>query len=228
MTIEELHFEVKRLFNKNNNKHRIGLTDLEIDQALNAGINDYVDTFASGVNRKNVDVGFEVNSRMLSMLDTLVLSYPEIPIINFRNGRAQFPKDFRLYVSSLITVKCDNKLIDIEPDIIQHAEYNSQDYHTNNSLKFRNIKAVIRNNSMYQDFPDSSLKLTYIKQPKKVCIGTYGPSPTTERPNPVGNLPKVQTDLPENFHYLIPRFAVNELFRIYNLQSEFQLNQTSF
>ena len=45
MTIELLHWEVRNEINKLQNNHKKYLTDIEVDSAINKGINDYINLF---------------------------------------------------------------------------------------------------------------------------------------------------------------------------------------
>jgi len=232
LKIEELHYEFKRRWDKQANNNRKGFTDVEIDQTLNSAINEYAYIFGTGKNAKRYDVGFEVDQQMIDMLQTLVVSFPEYPVIPATNvddniSSVELPDNYRYFISAFaVDPKCGDVGITIE----QHGDLSSvlKNYHRKANAKFRNLPATIRGNKIYLYhngvFNPEALKITYIKDPAKVCIGTYTEIPTQENPNPPTK-PKQECDIPSDYHDIIIDIAVQETSRIYLDANRYQLGK---
>lgn len=225
MQIEKLHYLLELEWNKNSNAHRKGLTDLEKDMILNMSIFDYVEMFLHGINSKGFDIGFEVTTQMLDMLDTLVVSYPEQPELYpareedglWMIDLSRLKYTFKNYKTSWLFIEgCE---LPFEVSLEQHGDRNNvlKSHHRKASRLWKHIPAFLRNNKLYLhtgDMVPDTFRITYIKKPAEVCIGTYQDIPTVENPNPpLKN--KVECDLPEEYHYLLIRIAVQNLYRIY-------------
>lgn len=232
MTIEELHFEFRRRWDKNSNNHRRYLTDLEVDQLYNNVISDYVDMFGTGKNIKRYDVGFEVTQQMIDMISPLVIGYPEESLLSLSNQNGilignldSLSKPYRHYVTSFLQDKYCG-LVDV--NIEQHHDLSTirLDYHRKASKMWKRVPATIRNNKIYL-YSDGlftgvqGLQITYIKDPVEVCLGTYTISPTIENPNPSVIKPQSETDIDPSFHHILVTMAVQEAARIY--ADQFQL-----
>ncbi len=229
MTTEELHYEFRRRWDKNSNQHRRYLTDVEVDQLLNNVSSDYVDIFATGKNPRNYNVGFEVTQQMIDMVSSLVRSYPEQPLliptsldgdvysVDFR----ELDDNYRHHISSVaIDSDCGKVYINIE----QHHNLNTikADYHRQANKRWRRIPATIRDKKMFLYtgglFNLSGIQVTYVKEPDKICLGTYTIPPTVDDPNPVILKDYSETDIDGNFHHILITMAVQEAARIYGDQ----------
>jgi len=226
MIVEQLHKELERKWYLNGNNYRPGLTDLQRDQVLNESVFDYVEYFLHGRNPKELNFGIEFDQQRTDMLDTLIYSYPQEPLLvssgvnttenehtfDFRN----LTKPYKSYVTSRLSTNCGDVKVRIE----QHGDLSSvlSDSHRRPSAKFREVPGFLRNDTVHIYtgglFTVSGLKLTYIKKPNRVTIGTYSDVPTVDNPNPP-LLPKTQCDLPEDYHPLLIEIAVQNLDRIY-------------
>lgn len=232
MTTEELHYEFRRRWNKNTNAHRRSLTDLELDQLYNNVVSDYVDIFATGKNPKRYDVGFEVTQQMIDMVSTLVVSYPEIDELTpesidgniYKVDLSSLEIPYRHYITSAINdANCG--LVDV--NIEQHHDLSTirLDFHRKANKRWKRIPGLIRNKVLYLYtdglFSMDGLQLTYIKEPDKMCLGTYTVAPTVEEPNPTDIKPQSDIDIEDNFHHILVTMAVQEAARIY--ADQFQL-----
>ena len=232
MTTEGLHYEFKRRWDKNDNNHRRGWTDIQIDQLFNNVSSDYVDLFAVGRNPKNYNVGFEVTGQMIDMVSTLVRSYPEQPelaatsidddiyVVDFE-GLAE---PYRHYKTAILRDKYCGL---VEVNIEQHHDLSTirLDYHRKASKRWKRVPATIRNNKLYLytdgQFTIEGVQITYIKEPNPICLGTYTIEPTVDEPNPTVLKDYSETDISENFHHILVTMAVQEAARIYS--DQFQL-----
>ena len=233
MQIELLHYELERRWNMNSNAHRKQMTDLEKDQLLNSAIHNYVEMFYSGTNPRKYQVGFEVNQQRIDMLDTLVVGFPEEPLIlptKLGNDMYSFDlngltKPYKSYISGQLATNCGDVVLRIE----QHGDIAriGADYHRKSSLKWREFYGVQRNDKLIITVDPairfiSGLKLTYLKKPAEVCLGTYSAIPTTTNPKPL-NTSKVECDLPADYHEIILMIAEQELHRIYHNVEQFSV-----
>ena len=231
MTIEELHWNLELEYDKLSNSHHGRLTDPEKDRILNIAIHDYVEMFLHGTNPKKYNVGFEVNQQRIDMLDTLVVSYPEQPLLTITQVVTDiYSVDFsntiltyKSYQSASMTV--DNCPDDIGITVEQHGDLNTvlNDFHRSPSKKWKRGVGTIRNNILYiytkGEYIPKGLKLTFIKKPAEVILGTYAALPTPDEPNPTILLTKTECDLPSEYHDLVILLAVQNLQRIYEQPS---------
>ena len=218
----------------NSNNNRKSLTDLEKDRALNVAIGEYTYIFATGKNPKNFTVGFEVTSQMTDMVSTLVLSYPEEPILALQGDEDiawvslnDLTNPYRFFVGAQLQGSCNNL---IKVNIERHGALSSiaNDYHRRASKTWKHVPGVIRDQKLYlylsNQFSDiQGVRVSYIRRPAEACLGTYTISPTIEQPNPTAIKPKQECDLPEDFHDIIISMAMQELSRIYMDVPKYQL-----
>lgn len=225
MIVEELHFKFKQRANKNYTNFNKGASDAEIDSYLNDAVNEYVDMFAFGRNDKKYKVGFEVTTQRIDMLSTLVVGFPDQPLVvpivhgndvyEFKFNDLKYP--YRHYVRAYLPAKECNYSINVA--IEQSGDMNTvlNDLNRKPSLVWRRAVGHIRNSSdntgsslyVYTngEFTPVGLYLEYIKQPAKIALGTYNGIPTTTNPSP-GLVSKTECDLPENYHDLLVDIAV--------------------
>lgn len=231
MKLERIHWRLEQEWNKNSNNHRRYLSDLEKDEIINSSIFDYVEMFLHGHNPKGFDIGFEVTQQMIDMLDTLVVSYPEEPELIPSNLEEDFyrfnfsntTKPYKSFVRGSIRIKDCNFTLSVNPE--QHGDMGKilESYHRRPSKRWKNVPGVLEADSLIVNMGDLvplGLRLTYIKKPARVALGTYTDVPTVDNPNPA-TLNKQECDLPEDYHDLLVRIAVQNLHRIYiNPQGE--------
>ena len=239
MIIEQLHSEVKRKWDMLGNNVRPNLSDLEVDVVLNTAIFLYTEYALYNKNPRSFNFGFETTQQRLDMLQTLVVAYPEQPEIDLT------PLGDNIYrinflTDTILPLKSLRKARVYDPDckafynvfIYQHddLDWKLKDYHYKPSKAWKRAVGVIRNDSLYVytngEYSLTKARITYIKKPNEVALGTYTIHPTIEEPFPIAIKPQVECDLPEDYHYLIVDLAVEELSRIYldvnrkNLQTE--------
>lgn len=239
MIIEQLHSEVKRKWDMLGNNIRPNLTDLEIDVVLNTAIFIYIEYALYNKNPRNFNFGFETTQQRLDMIQTLVVAYPEQPEIDVQSlGEGIYRINF--LTDTVYPLKSLRKAMVYDPEcksyyavyIYQHddLDWKLKDYHYKPSQKWKRAAGALRNDSLYiytaGEFTITKAKITYIKKPNEVALGTYTIHPTIQVPFPSTIKPQTECDLPEDYHYLIVDLAVEELSRIYldvnrkNLQTE--------
>lgn len=230
MQVEELHYRIRFEWDKLGNAHRRYLSDLELDQVINSSVFDYVEIFYHGKNSQGFDLGFEVNGQMIDMLDTLVVGYPDEPELSlqqisddmYKADFTQTTKPFKGYISSSVRLAdCDNYAgVNIE----QHGDMNKTNvsFHRRASKRWRVIPGYLRGDSLYlksDGIALDSMRLSYLRKPAIVALGTYSEIPTVDNPTP-GLRPRQECDLPEDYHPLLVRIAVQNLHRIYGNQND--------
>jgi hypothetical protein len=229
MIIEELHFELKRRCKKNYTNFWRGLSDAEADQILNAAIQDYVEMFSYGRNDKNFKLGFEVNQQRTDMLATLLVGQPEQAALTVTSENTELnvyefdlsnlKYDYRRYVRAKITCEECQGLIGVHVEDSGDLNTVLNDANRKPSLSWRRAVGQIRKSStgtggkslyIYTEgeFTPDKLYLEYIKEPNKVCLGTYSSIPTVDVPEPTNIKPKVECDLPQAYHELMLKIAV--------------------
>ena len=241
MIVEELHYNIKRKWDELSNNVYREPTDIEIDKVINTAIFYYVEMFLNGNNKKGFDIGFEVDRQMLDMLDTLVFSYPEQPKITPENLlkekdfyianfdlKTKSEKEFKSYISGRVFLKdCDNCN---NITVHQHGDKNKilSDSNSKPDSRFNHSVGFLRNDILYvySDKEIDNLEYTYIKEPNKVCLGTYTNIPTTSNPSPGLKL-KVECDLPEQYHELLVTMAVQELASIFQENNKILINNNN-
>jgi hypothetical protein len=226
MQIELLHYKLEREWDKLSNKHRRYLTPLEKDEILNMSIDDYFDLFAHGRNEKGFQLGFEETQQRIDMLHTLVRSWPEEPVLTpvlIESGIYLIDFDnlqdiYGSFDSARVTVTgCPE---DFKVILEQHSDLGTvlQDYHRKPSKVWKRIPGTIRNNKLYlytnEEFVPEAVKITYLKRPNEVCLGTYTEIPTVDLPGPPIK-PKVDCDLPDRYVNLLMTIAAQNLSRLY-------------
>ncbi len=238
MIIEEFHFEIKRRWDALNSLHKRTLTPLVIDNAINEVTQDYIEMFVHG-NRLDAPYKMDIEwSRKRSdMTQPFIISFPVQPLLTATSvGSGIFSYDFtttirtyRSYLSSSFEVSgCEGVF---QVDIVRHEnlEFSLEDFHTRPSRIWKKALGAIRDDKLYlytnNLFTPQGLKLTYVREPAKVCLGNYGFIPTIENPNPVGTKPKVESDVPKAYHSLLIDMVVQKLERLYGQVQQYQTSE---
>ena len=216
MIIEELHWAFDSEVDKLNNGHIYNLTDPEKDRLLNIAIKDYVEIFFNGTNPKQYRLGFEINKQRIEMLDSLIR---ETTLIRESNYFA-LPE-----LSYVIDVDAKNLCGDeLYVDIIKSSVHNNSEYVSNpliGQLMLTRVNGKLKIKGEYPSSQLTRLGLTYLAIPNEVCLGTYEDISNIGSPQ-LKN--KVECNLNERYHYLIPIMAAQEFYRI-NGDQRFALNE---
>ena len=234
LKVEELHSKFEMAYNRQANNQRRYLNDVEKDELLNYAIFEYVELFTTGVNKNNWNIGFEVTQQRIDMLEPLVKSYPEEPSLNLSviDGiyiadltKTAFP--LKSFHGAYISIsECTDR---INVDLDQHQDLNTarQNQHRKSSRAWKRCIGTIRNKKLFL-YPDGSMTplrayLTYIKQPDRIALGTYPALQDKDIPN-APNLPKTNSDLPEQYIDIVVAIAVQEAHRRFSNYNDLQVN----
>lgn len=217
MKIELLHYEVNRKWGMHNS-YRHGVADNVRDLVLRDAISVYFNFFAFGSKPKGIDFGGEDTFQRSDMLSTLLLdlSIPVGAVHDDGSYPFELPANFGSMHEAYIETDCGR--FDLHTYKHQQKNDTLRDFHTRPSKRFKRAVGFLRDGFLYVHLPTdvtaTTMMLYYYKVPNEVCIGTYPEIP--EVGQAVGsNLPKVECDLPEKYHYLVVDIAVAELCRTY-------------
>lgn len=227
MTIKKMHQLFKLYANKLDTNNKVDLPAAHIDDIFNTVINDYVEIFYSGNNAKAYKFGFEVTQQRIDMLSNLVVDFPDQPLIVpdliesdiFKIDLTQLKYPYKHFLRGYAdTQGCG--VINIIPR--KHDQFNKMlnDPFQKPSKTWRRILAKFASGPsmlLYtDDFIISSVKLEYLKKPKKVFYGGYD---TLEYINgdetaPNSNTSPIDSDINDDYHELLVQMAVQEFNRI--------------
>jgi len=234
MTIQELHWQFRLLYNKVNTQTEKTFNIAEVDAFLNRAIEEYVEIFYAGNNSKFYKLGFEVTQQRIDMLSTLVISSPiEQPplkpskvaggVYEFKFDNLKYPYKHFLRASAK-SRECNRDMINISIEQTDDLNTVLCDKNRQPSLQWkRAVGKVMKDSdsfgksSLYvytnNEFSIDEIQLEYLKIPNKVSIGGYPSLETATSANPQ-ILPVTECDLPTNYHNLVVDIAVQEVSRI--------------
>lgn len=227
MRIELWHYNIKRKTNKLDSQHKKDFNAAELDEICNNAIDIFSETRYSGNNVKKTS--FEEVQQLTDNLSSLVIKYPEQPIIapaTVTDGIYEFPlstsfgfiKPYRHMIRVSGQIKgCTDKII---VNIVQHDDLSvilNDPFRKPSKGPFPRLVGVFGKSSkqgvetslyVYTNgFEINGLYPEYIKRPNIVSIGGYKDID--------GNIKtKVECDLPEDYHTLIIDIACDEVERI--------------
>jgi len=216
MIIEQLHWEVDNEIDKLNNGHIYNITDPERDRLLNIVIKDFVEIFYNGTNPKQYRLGFEVNQQRIEMLESLIREKTLI-----RDSNSFTLPELSYVIDVDATDTCGQEMY---VDIIKSSVNNNSEYNSNpliQQLILTRINGKLKIKGNYPSNQLNRLVLTYLSKPNEVCLGTY------EDISNIGSSQlknKVECNLSERYHYLLPIMAAQEFFRI-NGDQRYALNE---
>lgn len=236
MTIDRMRFEIKLRWNKINSNHKKDLPDAYLDDIIIDAINEYIEMFYSGSNPKQFNIGFEITQQRIDMLSTLVVPHKSVTanLISPSIYRIKFdilnPK-YRHFLRGNIQVpNCNGLKIPI--NVIRHNDLDVKltDENTKPSLKWKRCLGLIKQDTSSSS-PDSSLflytpeeitsanltcELEYLRKPVRIFSGGYdtleylmGDASAYQSSDP-----KVNCDLPEDYHTVVCDIAVQIIARM--------------
>lgn len=205
MKIEELHWQVRIQFNKLANNHNLSLTDVEIDNALNQGQEDYINTYFYG--------SFEANRQKLDMVSTIIKSLEQSSVD--KDVVLTKPKDYRSFIRGSVTQGNCKTVIHVERE--SGIEKVLLDFHRKPSIKFARsimMEEVDKLKIYNEKEGDKTILIFYLKEPAQMRLGSYKDINNNQL------LVKTECELPQQFQNLLVDFSVNYLKRIYGLQED--------
>lgn len=171
MTIQEMHYDVKKKLNKVDSQQFRNLLVPEIDIALNEAIDLFIKIVAFP--RFRTHLGFEKSQRSIDDIRSLVESehYPENQIDVVAN-QAVLPANYMFYISSFVKATKGGCSADIDIRIVEHDDRPESDPNSKSSYEWREINAEFNSKGVrfYNDgsFEISKFCLSYIRKPKYI------------------------------------------------------------
>lgn len=167
MSIENMHYDFKRKFNKIDSQSNRNLLIPEIDWILNEAQGIFIKLVAQP--RYQNHLGFETSSRTIEDIRSLVEPDYECNIVN--GSIAELPEDYLFYVKShaLITGdKCSQKVY-ADLYIRQHDDDFINSSFDKSSYEWREVNGVFDKTGIKlfpENFEINSVILDYIRKPK--------------------------------------------------------------
>lgn len=171
MTIQEMHYHVKKKLNKVDSQQFRNLLVPELDIALNEAIDIFIKIVAFP--RFRTQLGFEKSQRTIDDIRPLVESehYPENQI-DVVDNQASLPENYMFYISSFAKAVKGSCSGNIDIKIVQHDDRPESDPYSKSSFEWREINAEFNSRGirLYNDgsFEISKLCLSYIRKPKYI------------------------------------------------------------
>lgn len=248
MLIDEIHYEFDLRFDRVASQDRPDFYDNEKDSYINRAIKKFTKDRYGTDNPKKF--GFETNQERISNLMSLHIKYPVQPAltpINQGNGiyelrLSDLEYPYLFLTSARITITKDgcSKTIDHknwqiddrkntfnEPNFEWgrvHANFGRSTVSSPNNDQLYSIYFDTTNYAGVQQFTITSIQLSYIKIPDRVCRGTYihiDDKVTT----PPAFSAVVECDLPSDFHDEIVNIAVYLAYKDIQDQFGYQASQ---
>jgi hypothetical protein len=248
MLIDEMHYEFDLRLDRVASQDRPDFYDNEKDAYLNRAIDAWVgDRYNFNQQTKK---GFETDQMRISNLMTLHIEYPlQQPLVPLYHGNGRYELQLRdlsfpywFLTSARVLIEKDdcsksidhkNWQIDDRKNTFNEPNFDWGRVHANfgkstlNSDVNADLYSLYFDTTDYKDDPQFTIKnvrLSYIKQPNRVCLGTYIhiDDKTTVPPN---NSSVVHCDIHESFHDEIVDEAVKFAFKDIQDQFGYQSSQ---
>ena len=234
MVISRMHYEIKVGYNKLNSNHKPDLLPAQIDDVINKASDDYVEIFYSGNNSKEYKLGFEVTQQRVDMLSTLVVPEksisPTLVRTNVYKASTTLTPSYRHFLRGwVIATGCPQQ---IPITIVRHNDLDKMllDSNQKPSLKWKRCLGTFKQDGLYlyTDYVITSVVIEYLSNPVKVYSGGYDSLEYLQGDLTAPNTgdPIVNSNLPEQHHYILVDMAIQHLARVLedgqklNLQKE--------
>lgn len=248
MLLDEMHHEFNLRLDRVASQDRPDFYDTEKDSYLNRAIKKFTKDRYGTDNPKKF--GFETNQERISNLMSLHIKYPvQLPLtpINQSNGIYEIrlrdlTYPYLFLTSARVTITKDgcsktidhkNWQIDDRKNTFNEPNYEWGRVHVNfgkstlSSTTNEDLYSIYFDTTNYlgvQQFTISSVQLTYIKIPNRVCLGTYIHIDDKVTVAPATTA-VTQCDLPSDFHDEIVNIAVMLAYKDIQDQFGYQSSQ---
>lgn len=235
MTIDRMRQEIKMRWNKINSNHKKDLPDAYLDDILNDAINEYVEMFYSGENRKRFKLGFEVTQQRIDMLSTLVVPHKSVSATlvspstlwdsTYRIRFSSLDPKYRHFLrGSVIVNDCNNVTLPI--DIQRHNDLDSKlnSANTKPNLLWKRCLGTIKqdtsnasaDSALFLYLPEEittntiTCEIEYLRKPVKVFSSGYDSLEYLYGDSSAykSSNSKVNCDLPADYHTVVVDIAV--------------------
>jgi hypothetical protein len=169
MTIQDMHYDIKKKLNKVDSQQYRNLLVPEIDFALNEAQELFIKLIAEP--RLKSHLGFEKSQRNTDDIRTIVESeHDSANHLDVTDNKVALPDNYMFYLSGYVKVSRTNctKEIDITP--IQHDDKSRSSYHYKSSFEWERINAEFNSSGIRFDndgsFEIDKFCISYIRKPK--------------------------------------------------------------
>ena len=218
-TVERAHVKFKQKGNKIDSNHYRDFPPAFIDDFLHDGMYDYIELFYAGHNFRGYNLGFEVNTQRIDMLQFLIVPTSLSPssttsLTPFTLTKYDLPQDYYHRVRERGTGSCAG----VKIEIVQHEDLDNilYDAYRGPSDKWKRAIGVYKNNQLwiYSESTFTNLEFDYIKKPTKPFLGGYD---TLEFANgdttfPNSTSTKIDLEFPDGFCDILIDIVVQNVF----------------
>lgn len=236
MTIDRMHQEIKLRWNKLNSNHKKDFPPALLDDIINKVTDDYIEIFYSGSNNKPFyKFGFETTQSRIDMLQSFVVPEKDLATSNpsfnrYISDLSSLDPKYRHFLRGfVIPEECTSKTIPITIVRLNDLDEKLKDANTQPSLKWNRCLATFKDNLLdirTGDYTIDGIKIEYLRFPIKVFSGDYDSLEYISGDMSAYNTlsPKVDSDVPEQYHDLLVDMAVQFISVILGDNNLYQLN----
>jgi len=206
MTIEEMHYDFKKKFNKIDSQQSRNLLVPEIDWTLNE---------AQEIFKNKSYLEFEKNQEARDNIRTLVVSPKTDPnaSITIAENLASLPNDYDHFISARVLISKNLcKQVKAVFYLQQHDDESEESYFNKSSYIWRSVNGVFLENSirLYDDgtFTNDKLELTYLRRASYMHNAANFKGGTYTLPSGVVLTGKINCELPLHTHRKVVDLAV--------------------
>lgn len=213
MTIQDMHYDFKKKFNKIDSQQSRNFLVPEIDWTLNEAVELFVSLIASP-EIKNF-AGFEVDQKRTDDIRTLVVS-PKTDTnasISIVNNIAPLPTNYWHFLKGEVIAnksKCGDRVLRLKPQ--QHDDEFEESSFNSSSYEWKTVNGIFFNAGIqvFNDgtFTNKTLNLTYLRRHVYMHNAADFKAGTYTLPSGVALTGRVNCELPEHTHREIVDLAV--------------------
>lgn len=163
MTIQDVHYDVKRKLNKVDSQQRPNLLIPEIDWAINEAIGIFVKIVAQP--RVFSHLGFEVNQRTIDDIRTLVVNNDCTPVTD---NLAILPNEYQHFLKGEVEISNSCGVKKARIYIMQHDDMFEETSFTKSSYEWGEVNAIFTEDGLFlhtdNTFIITQACLSYIKK----------------------------------------------------------------
>lgn len=221
MTIEEMHYDFKKKFNKIDSQQNRNLRVPEVDWTLNEALKLFVKMIAQP--RVSQHLGFEVSQRSIDDIRELVVDPIDRDNIGFdiynypttftvKDNQITLPKEYWFFLKGYVEMKKGNCIKEGQLYIRRHEEEFEESPLDRSSFEWREVNGVFYRDriKVFNDgtFKNTRVFLSYVRRPKYMHFAE-GHSPQGYKlPSGVSLVGRSDCELSEQTHSEIVDIAV--------------------
>lgn len=207
MTIEEMHYDFKKKFNKIDSQQHRNLLVPEVDWVLNEAQELFVKMIAFP--RIKSYLGFEKHQRSIDDIRPIVINGESIPVAD---NIVSLPEKYKYFLRARVDMKKGNCTSKGVLKIRQHDDEFEESVQHKSSFEWRHVNGVFTNQGikLYDDgtFTNTSISLSYIEKLDWIHNAENFRNGTYKRPNGDILTGTQNSILPDHTHREIVDLAV--------------------